>query len=216
MSRLLPRLSAKVSGDRCLAMSWEQYFEKNKGRPVRSLYAKAIELVPVFESGHPTAVDLGCGAGIETADLLQRGWNVIAIDREPASISAVVELNGLQSHQKLRTICSSFEDLIEVPAAEFIYSYHSLPFCHSDHLDRVWGLIRDAVKPNGIFAGSFFGLNDEWVKSGHTTGISSEGLAQYLSTFDIIHYEEVEKVGNTALSGPKLWHFIEVIGRKKI
>jgi tellurite methyltransferase len=196
-------------------MSWEQYFEKNKVRTVRPFYAKAIEFVPDFKSENRTAIDLGCGAGVETADLLSRGWNVIAIDREPSSISAVVELASQQSNQKLKTICSSFEDLSEVPFAELIYSYHSLPFCHADKLDRVWSLIRDAVKPNGIFAGSFFGLNDEWVKSGHTTGVSSEKLTQYLSTFDIIHYEEVDKIGNTALSGPKHWHFIEIIGKKR-
>lgn len=196
-------------------MSWEKYFEKCKGRPVRPLYAKAIELVPDFKSGHRTAVDLGCGAGIETADLLRRGWNVIAIDREPTSISIVLELAGLQSNQNLKTICSSFEELREIPVAEFIYSYHSLPFCHANDIDRLWGLIRDAVKPNGIFAGSFFGLNDEWVKSGHATGVSTESLNQYLSSFDVLHYEEVDKMGSTALIGPKHWHFIDIIGKKR-
>ena len=109
-------------------MSWEQYFEKNKGRTVRPLYSKAIALVSDIKVGHRTAIDLGCGAGIETTDLLRRGWNVIAIDREPASLSAVVELARILPNQKLKTICSSFEDLSEVPDAEFIYSYHSLPF----------------------------------------------------------------------------------------
>ena len=197
-------------------MSWEQYFEKNKGRAVRPLYAKAIDLASMGQSGEFTAIDLGCGAGIESVDLLSRGWNVIAIDREPTSISAVLELAGPQLAQKLKTICISFEDLFDVPAAEFIYSYHSLPFCDVDHFDRLWTLIQNAVNPNGIFAGSFFGLNDEWVKSGHSTGVSTETLKRYLSNFDILHYDEVEKVGNTALNGPKNWHFIDVIIRKKI
>ncbi len=197
-------------------MSWEQYFEKNKGRAVRPLYAKAIELVSLGQSGASTAIDLGCGAGIESVDLLTRGWNVIGIDQESTSFTTVLELAGPQLAQKLTTVCSRFEDLIEIPAAEFIYSYHSLPFCHADHFDRLWTLIQNAVKPKGIFAGSFFGLNDEWVKSGHSTGVSTETLKRYLSNFDIIHYEEVEKAGPTALSRSKNWHFIDVIGRKKI
>lgn len=196
-------------------MSWEQYFEKNKGRPVRSLYAQAIELISASESVELTAIDIGCGAGIETFDLLRRGWNVIAIDREPSAISAVIELAKEQPDKKLRTICSSFEELHSIPSAEFIYSYHSLPFCKADHLDRLWNLIQQAVKPNGIFAGSFFGMNDEWVKSGHTSGVSKKTLDCYLSAFDILHFEEVDKIGNTALNGPKHWHFIEVIARKK-
>ena len=70
-------------------MSWERYFEKHKGRPLRSLYAKATEFIPAVESNPLTAIDLGCGAGIESSDLLQRGWNVIAIEREASSIAAV-------------------------------------------------------------------------------------------------------------------------------
>lgn len=71
------------------------------------------------------------------------------------------------------------------------------------------------MKPNGVFAGSFFGINDEWVKTDQTSGLSKENLESYLSSFDVLHFEEVEKVGNTALSGPKHWHFIDVIARKK-
>lgn len=196
-------------------MSWEQYFEKNKGRPVRPLYSKAIELLSAADSFHSTAVDLGCGAGIETADLLQRGWNVVAIDQEPSSISAVDALTRQQSSQKLKTICSRFEDLIEIPKAELIYSYHSLPFCRTDHLDSLMSLICNAVKPNGIFAGSFFGLNDEWVKGGHTSGVSLEKLNQYFTDFHILFNEEFDKIGNTALNGPKHWHYYEVIARRK-
>lgn len=196
-------------------MSWEQYFAKNNGRPVRPLYAQAIELVSASESALLTAVDMGCGAGIETSDLLRRGWNVIAVDQELSSISTVIELAQRQSNQNLRTICSRFEDLQSIPSAEFVYAYHSLPFCKADHLDSLWSLINQAVKPNGIFAGSFFGLNDEWVKSGKTSGISNEKLKSYLASFDILHFEEFDKVGNTALSGPKQWHFMNVIARKK-
>lgn len=196
-------------------MSWEQYFEKNSGRPVRHLYAKAIEFLTVDEVGRSTAVDLGCGAGIETADLLHRGWDVTAIDREPASISAVLKLVDVQSNRRLRTICSRFEDLDNIPEADFIYAYHSLPFCDADHFERLLGAVSEAIKPKGVFAGSFFGLNDDWVKAGRNTGVSAEQLMNFFSTFDIISYEETDKMGNTALQGPKHWHTVDVIGRKK-
>jgi len=35
------------------------------------------------------AVDLGCGDGTETLALLEAGWTVLAIDREPAAIEYV-------------------------------------------------------------------------------------------------------------------------------
>lgn len=196
-------------------MSWELYFGKNKGRAVRPLYTKAIEMIDVFEVGRSIAVDVGCGAGIETADLSQRGWNVVAIDREPASIAAVLQLVSKQANQRLKTVCSPFEELTEIPTAEFIYSYHALPFCKADHLDHLWNLIRNAIKPNGIFAGSFFGMNDEWVKSGHTTGVSQEWISQHFSDFEILFFQEIDEVGNTTLNGPKHWHFMDIIARKK-
>lgn len=195
-------------------MSWEQYFKKNKGRAVRPLYAKAIGFLKYSELDTIDAVDIGCGAGIETSDMLGRGWNVTAIDRELSSIALAVELAKGQLSARLKTICSSFEELTAIPPAEFIFSYHSLPFCQANHIDRIWGLIDQAVKENGIFAGSFFGVNDEWVKSGHTTGTSSEKLASYLANFEILHLEEIDRVGDTALDGPKHWHVIEVIARK--
>lgn len=197
-------------------MSWEQYFQKNKGRAVRPLYAKAVKYLSNFQPKNSFAVDLGCGAGIETLDLLTRGWSVIAIDGEPSSISAVRELAGAPLSKSLRTICTRFEDLNVIPPSEFIYSYHSLPFCQPDQFDKLWKLISEAIVPNGIFAGSFFGMNDEWVKAGRTTGVSREKLELYLSQFDLLHREEFDQVGNTALSGPKHWHFIDVLAKKTL
>jgi tellurite methyltransferase len=39
----------------------------------------------------PFAVDLGCGSGRDTAELLKRGWRVLAIDSEPAGIDRLVQ-----------------------------------------------------------------------------------------------------------------------------
>jgi tellurite methyltransferase len=89
-------------------MSWAQYFEKNKGRPLRPFYIKAIEYAKVFESTHPTAIDFGCGAGIETLDLLKRGWKVVAIDGEVESIQTVNELTKITGKTNLKTICRKF------------------------------------------------------------------------------------------------------------
>ena len=61
-SSIISLLSACFPTDKFQVMSWEQYFEKNKGRPVRSLYLQAIELVSASESEELTAIDIGCGA----------------------------------------------------------------------------------------------------------------------------------------------------------
>ena len=179
-------------------MSWKQYFEKNKGRAVRKLFVQAVSLTCELVSGELTAIDLGCGAGIEAFYLLSRGWRVVAIDQEESSVSAVNTLTKGHMNERMTTICSSFEDLVSIPEADLIFSYHALPFCRQDHFDRLWEMIRQADKPNGTFAGSFFGLNDDWVKSGHAIGVSKERLDLYFSNFEILQIKEFDKVGDTA------------------
>jgi SAM-dependent methyltransferase len=195
-------------------MSWDLYFQKNKGRSVRPLYAKAVEIASKPQTEKSVAIDFGCGAGIESEDLLNRGWSVVAIDGEPSSIETTLDLVKTNANKKIKTICQRFEDLIFLPQSEFIYAYHSLPFCSAVHFDRIWSLIDASLLPEGIFAGSFFGLNDAWVKTGHTVGISPEKLKSFLIGFDVLHFEEVDQMGNTALSGVKHWHYIDVIAKK--
>ena len=57
---------------------WVGYYDGQGEREPRPLLVDALDR---FESEGRTglAVDLGCGQGIETAELLRRGWGVVAI-----------------------------------------------------------------------------------------------------------------------------------------
>ena len=62
---------------------WGRYYEVAKGGAPRETLRLALDL---FESeggeGERLAVDLGCGEGRDTLELLRRGWRVLAIDDE--------------------------------------------------------------------------------------------------------------------------------------
>lgn len=105
-------------------LSWEMYYEKNKGRPLRPLFLKALQYITPSAN---RAVDLGCGVGTEVSDLLQRGFEVHAVDQEAKSIE-LVKLNSANS-SKLHTHLSSLEKWTAWPCVDFLFSYHSLPFC---------------------------------------------------------------------------------------
>lgn len=187
---------------------WDDYYKKQAGRPVRPLFTRALEYLP--ESG--IAIDLGCGSGAETAALARRGWTVHAIDSAPASIEATRALVGDDSRLvNFRQV--SFEELSELPTADLVYSFHSLPFCRADRFLDVLTMVRDAVTPGGVLAISLFGPNDDWVRARKVSGIAKSDLLESLKDFEILHFAEQDAVGPTALEGPKHWHTFEPIAR---
>lgn len=192
-----------------VVLSWEMYYEKNRGRPLRPLFVQAIQFV---DSSASRAVDLGCGVGTEVADLLQRGFEVHAVDQEPKSIE-LVKLNSLNS-PKLHTHLSSLETWKAWPTVDFLFAYHSFPFCDSKNFISVIEKAFSSLSSNGILAVSFFGPEDQWVVENKVVGISESEIKKLLSNFQIIHFEEIKKVGPTALQGDKMWNVIEVIARK--
>lgn len=190
-------------------MSWEEYYEKSKGRPVRGLYARAIKFI---DPSAKCAVDLGCGDGTEALDLLSRGLIVHAVDQEVTSIQFVKSQSN--RNPQLYTHHSSLENWQEWPKTDFLFAYHSLPFVAHDRFREVIKQALESVNKEGIFSASFFGPSDDWVKTGRLAGISADDIKTKLIDFEILHFEEIRKKGPTALQGDKFWDITEVIARR--
>jgi SAM-dependent methyltransferase len=193
---------------------WEQYYQKIQGRAPRSLLLNTLTYFPdgPAQTGR-TAIDLGCGDGTETAVLLERGWNVLAIDGEPASISYLSEKVTEEQRGRLQTRVVKFED-VTLPPVDLIHASLSLPFCPPEHFETLWTKIGDAVKPGGRFAGHFFGVRDSWVDQPGMTFHTEDQVRRMLGDFEIEHFDEMDEDGK-AVSGPKHWHVFTVIARKK-
>ena len=63
-------------------VKWEKYYQMVAGRPPREFLRRVFRRVP--ETGR--AIDLGCGAGIESRLMLEKGWRVLAIDQQVTAI----------------------------------------------------------------------------------------------------------------------------------
>jgi SAM-dependent methyltransferase len=185
--------------------TWSDYYEANEGRAPRE---QLLEVLALF-AAPGTAVDLGCGAGIDTLAMLDRGWSVLAIDAEPDAIERVRRRAG--DTPALETQRSAMED-VHLPPADLLWASYSLFFCDPARFSEVWAGIRSAVRPGGRFAGELLGDRDSWASiEGHTAMTRADAEARF-NGWTIERFEEEENDGE-ACSGPKHWHLFHVIAQ---
>jgi tellurite methyltransferase len=161
------------------------------------------------------AVDLGCGGGTDTVELLRRGWRVLAIDAEPHAIEFLRQRTDVTNAEHLETYVSRLEDATW-PPADLINASLVLPFLGPAAFDDVWARIVASLQVGGRFAGHFFGERDAWATLANRTHDTRDQVELLLSAFDIELLNEREYDGQTALGTPKHWHLFEVAARKRL
>jgi trans-aconitate methyltransferase len=168
---------------------------------------------PQTDNSSRLAIDLGCGAGNETAALLDLGWHVLAIDQQPGALAHVRSLVKPDQQCRLRAQVSSFRD-VELPPSDFIWASASLPFAAPEDFPGLWGRIVASLKPGGRFAGDFFGLRHAWADRKNMTFHTAEQVHALCQALNLEYFitEEGEKI--TATSGPQHWHAYAVVAMR--
>jgi tellurite methyltransferase len=187
---------------------WPTYYTANEGRPPRAQLLEVLEAFPLPGE----AVDLGCGAGIDTAAMLDRGWSVFATDAEAEGLERLRRRVGDAHGDRLRIQHARMED-VALPPADLVWASYSLFFCEPARFGELWDRIFEAVRPGGWFAGQILGERDAWAG---TPGISSFTLADAMSLFEgweVRRFQEEDEDGE-ACSGPKHWHVFHVTARR--
>ena len=208
---------------------WTKYYDAIGEEPRETLLIALDrrERESVGDRREPFAVDLGCGSGRDTAELLRRGWRVLAVDSEPAGIDRLVQrvAGGGDAARRLETQVARFEDA-SWPIADLVNSSYALPFCPPDSFAAVWGRIIASLVPGGRFCGQLFGDRDEWASAstasardwGSPSGMSfhsKEDVRLLLGDLDIEHFDEVDEDGTTAVGDAKHWHLFHIVARKR-
>lgn len=211
------------------AYDWTRYFDAVKDLPPRETVLRALELFEAeraagqrLEVGptaaRPLAIDLGCGDGRDTMELLRRGWRVIAIDSTPDAMKRLMDRVPVEHMDRLEARVQRFEDA-RLAACQMVVASFSIP--HTDPADfpDLWKNLTRAIAPGGRFAGQLFGVRDEWAvkpdgvtRTYHTreqveTMLAEGGLAAEM-------LDEVERDGKNAFGEPKHWHVFHVVARK--
>ena len=193
--------------------TWARYYAASTSEPRETLLdALARREAEGLDPG--LAVDLGCGTGRDTLELLRRGWRVVAIDAEPRAIDTLrAEPLAQEAGDALDAVLASFVDA-EWPQADLVNASFSLPFCAPDDFRRTWPRIRRSLRPAGRFVGNLFGDRDGWATVDGVTFLTAEEVDGLLAGLDVERLDEVERDGHTALGRPKHWHVFNVIARQ--
>ena len=187
---------------------WADYNDAQTGRPVRELCAELIGLAGPGEGRR--AVDLGCGAGIETRALLDAGWRVHAIDSAPGTAERVLATAG--ADDRLTIDVREFALLDGLPPADLVYSGYSLQYLAPEDFEAVWRQVRASLRPGGWLAVNLLGDRDEWAGTAGETFLGEAGVRRLLDGLDVLKFDE-EDADGPAWSGTKHWHVFHVIAR---
>lgn len=190
---------------------WVGYYDAQIGREPREVLVRVLERFQ-REGRVGSAVDLGCGDGTDTVELLNRGWEVVSIDAQGDSIRRVREKIPPEAASRSTTIVSAMEDA-NLPRADLVFASFSLPFCRPDAFPDLWHRLRSSLYPGGRFAGELFGDRDSWASDPDMTFHDAGAARSLFDGLEVESFEEEEEDGE-AFDGQKHWHVFHVIPRR--
>ncbi|MGO1924720.1 MAG: hypothetical protein ACTH1T_03705, partial [Brachybacterium tyrofermentans] len=155
--------------------------------------------------GPATAVELGCGIGVEARFLAESGFTVHTVDGD-ASVER--PMAALSAQLPIHHTSVDLAQLRELPPADLLLSCATLPFVPQPAFGALWSRMRAALRPCGILAVDLFGDRDGWAGTVGTY-LSHGDVEGLLDGLEILELTEDERDGRS-FSGPKHWHTFRV------
>jgi SAM-dependent methyltransferase len=195
--------------------SWADYYDAVRGRPPRKTLMTALDLFDTEGSGGSQfAIDLGCGDGRDTVELVRRNWRVLAIDGEKTAITRLRNRPDID-RGFLQTQVIRFEAVKLPLEIDLVNASFSLPFCPASAFPGFWGKIISSIRPGGRFCGQFFGDRDSWSIYSSMTYLTRQQIEDLLQPFEVELFQEEEQAGKTPLGEDRHWHLFQVVARKR-
>ncbi len=176
-----------------------------------SFLLKKVEEINQLEAGK--ALDLGSGSGKDVRELVAKGWEVEAVDREAG---AVKSLQNIPNITAIETNIETF--LIKENYFDLILASNSLPFIGDSK--TIFETLKKAVaglKDGGVLAFSLFGPKDEWngVKP-NIAFIEYNEILDLLNKLPLeIQFQSTELGYGPTMAGPlKFWHIHKFVCKK--
>jgi len=194
---------------------WRKYYQETGTRPPRETLLFALDRfeTELFEGPHRSAVDLGCGNGRDTIELLRRDWSVVAIDGEPTAIEELRARPDLPTNARLTTKVARFETATW-PDSHLVNSSFALPLCPPETFPGLWQRIKDSLLPGGRVSCQLYGERDSWAGDPTITFLSRSEIDGLLADLTVEHFREEEDDSVTPRGTPKHWHIFHIVARK--
>lgn len=196
---------------------WDNYFRKKLNDPPRDFLAKGLHNIPSLSSTQ-VAIDLGAGVGHETYLLLQKGYNVIAIDNQKTAFDIMLKRPEIIPYKdRLTTYEASFEniDFQKIPSADIVIASFALPFCKPDQFNQFWDKVSHQIKPGGYFIGNTFDPGFTAFKDNTRKNMTFHTKTETISLFKEFNILKFKEVKNPAAQKGLFDHYYEVIAIKK-
>ncbi len=190
---------------------WASFHNAALKRPPRELLRRTVGFFEIEKRPPGVAVDLGCGSGPDTMELLRRGWQVHAIDASANGLKLLTACVPAELKARLQIHESRFEDF-KIPKCDLIWAGYSLPFCDPDEWPSFWTRALAALSPNGRVAGDLFGTEHGFAVDG--VMVFSERNARAL--FSTLEVEAFDVEDGYRPSGKEItrWHAFGFAARK--
>lgn len=193
---------------------WKAYYDAVADRPPRKTILSA--LAAFKQPG--VAIDLGCGDGRDTVEILRQNWAVLAIDKEAEAIQRL-RARPIVNRDRLATQIISFEQLQLPQPVDLINASFSLPFCSPMVFPWLWHQIFNSLVTGGRFCGHFFGDRDSWGNSKLDSKLINtfkrSQVENLLKPYAIELLEEEEHLGKTPLGEERYWHVFHIVACKQ-
>ena len=195
---------------------WSRYYDAAAAGPSRDTLVLALDRFDAEAPAARHAVDLGCGEGRDTAEMLRRGWHVLAIDAEPEALRRLRSRADIpvEARRRLTTRVARFERA-RWPRAQLVNASFALPFCPPRFFAALWGRVVASLPAGGRFSGQLFGERDEWAANPELSFHTRAEVEVLLSPFEVERLDEVEEDGTVATGEPKHWHLFHLVARKR-
>jgi tellurite methyltransferase len=188
---------------------WNGYYDEFENREPHEML---FEVLGTFGEGRYSAIDLGCGPGIDTRAMLERGWSVFATDAQQEAIDRLRRRVADDLAARLETAVARMED-VGLPRADLVWASFSLFFCRPEEFADVWAKVTGAILPAGRFAGQLLGDRDAWAPNGDISAFTRDEALALFDALELERFDEVEEEGDVS-GEQKHWHYFHAIARR--